>query len=468
MSLYILLKNFCIEAYRELVMMNELPRPPYDSLIIARNPIYTVRLSEMDSYKQLQQYMRNSGLSKRLHDIGHTWIWHEEVFHWLFLERVLAESRGESLDRRVFQTVYRRAQAELSRPTFTLRRIMVLNGVPQLKRRLLLSPHTYLRPIEFSVHHYEIGKLLSWAYHDKNRAPSFWLDPRCCLLIQDRIIKKGNEGKDLLNAREERRHQVDLVVKALRLSINSPVFVKSTFASYLSCFPLLPIAFEETEEFRDISIEVGRDITRREVQDIKTHFDFISSSEPAAGASEQFFNSALDRFSASFRFRDIQQSIIDLIVALEALFPVGEELRYRLAVSVASLLGTNDRERQRFFRSTYAGYKLRNAIVHGRGNQAKNMANALKELFPELEGKTNSEVNKHIGGALKELQFIVRKTLRAYITLKISDSQASWPTADDYDYLLFDLERCHQIQKQLGIKTTTEEVPDFKYWKAIG
>ena len=260
---------------------------------------------------------------------------------------------------------------------------------------------------------------------------------------------------------------VQLVVKALRLSFNSPVFVKSTFASYLSCFPLLPIAFEEVEEFRDISVDVSRDITRSEVQDLKIHFNFINSSESSEGASEQFFESALDRFSASFRFRDIQQSIVDLIVALEALFPVGEELRYRLAVSVALLLGTNDRERQMFFRSTYAGYKLRNTIVHGRRNQEKTRANALKELFPELEGKTNAEVNKYIGRALSELQFIVRKTLRTYINLKVHDSQASWPAADDYDYLLFDLERCHQIQKQLGIKSITGEVPDFTYWQAI-
>jgi len=95
-------------------------------------------------------------------------------------------------------------------------------------------------------------------------------------------------------------------------------------------------------------------------------------------------------------------------------------------------------------------------------------ANALKELFPELEGKTNAEVSKHIGRALRELQFIICKTLRAYINLKVHDLKASWPAADDYDYLLFDLERCHQIQKQLGIKPTTGEVPDFTYWQAMG
>ena len=79
MSLHAFLKNFCAEAHRKLFMMNEIPRPPYDSPIIAGNPIYTVPLSEMNSYTQLQQYMRSSGLIENLHEIGHTWMWHEEV-----------------------------------------------------------------------------------------------------------------------------------------------------------------------------------------------------------------------------------------------------------------------------------------------------------------------------------------------------------------------------------------------------
>jgi len=51
--------------------MNELPRPPYDSPLIAEDPIYTVKLSDMNSYKLLRQYMKDSGLSERLHDLRH-------------------------------------------------------------------------------------------------------------------------------------------------------------------------------------------------------------------------------------------------------------------------------------------------------------------------------------------------------------------------------------------------------------
>jgi hypothetical protein len=310
--------------------------------------------------------------------------------------------------------------------------------------------------------------LLWWRYQDKNRSPSFWFDPRICLLVQDRIIKKENEGRDLLTSIEEMRHQAQLVVKALQLSVNSPVYSKAAFASYLSCFPLLPIAFEEVEEFRDISVEVGRAITRSEVRDLRTHFTFISQSEPSGGNKAQFFNSALDRFSVSFRFRNIQQGIVDLVVALEALFPVGEELRYRLAVSIASLLGISDQERNRFFRSVYAGYKLRNTIVHGRSNQTDSMAKSLKELFPELEGKSTAEVNKHVGRAVRELQLIVRQALKAYIHMRTHHAQAIWPDAEDFDYLLFDSEKRHQIQKQLGIKHIAKKEPVVTYWQSVG
>lgn len=449
--------------------MNELPRPPYDSPTIARNPIYTVPLSKMKSYTQLQEYMHSSGLMDRLHDVGHSWLWHEEVFHWLFLERVIAESWGTTLNEQAFEKVYRRAKAELSRPTFHRRRIVVVSGIPQLKGHLILCLGVYLRPIDFSTSHYEVGNLLWWRYQDKNRAPSFWIDPRSCLLIQGRVIKKGDDGRDLLDSREEMRRQAQLVIRALRLSVDTPIFSKAVFASYLSCFPLLPVAYEEVEEFRDISVEVDRTINRREGRDLKTYFRFISQSEPQGEAVEQFFHSALDRFNDSFRVRRIKQSIVDLIVALEALFPVGEELRYRLATSVASLLGTNDRERKNLFRQTYAEYKLRNAIVHGRGDQAERTARALREFFPELEGRPTTKVNKHIAKAVRELQRIVRQALRAYIHMKAHNAQAQWPDAEDFDYLPFDSERRHQIQKRLGIKhMAREEEAKFTYWRSLG
>jgi hypothetical protein len=463
------LKKFCAEAYQNLITMNELPRPPYDSPLIAHNPFYTYPLSKMSSCTQLQQYMRSSGLLNKLHDIGHMWSWHEEVFHWLFLERVLSKSWGISLDEKAFDRVYHRAIAELSRPTFIRRRIVVLNGFPQFKSRLVLCPGVYLLPTDFQTRDYVLSNLLWHRYQDRNREPSLWLDPRICFLVQDRVIRKGDEGKDLLTSREEMRDQAQLVIKALRLSVDSPVHSKATFAAYLSCFPMLPVAFDEVDEARDISIEVDRAIKRREIQELRKYLSFISHNESQEVSVDQFFYSALDRFNVSFRFRDIKQSIVDLNVALESLFPVGEELRYRLAVSVASLLGINDQDRNNLFRKVYSGYKLRNAIVHGRKDLAGSMAQALKEFFPELEGKPATVVNRSIGNAVRELQLIVRQALRAYIYIRTHSPQSKWPPiAEDFDYLLFDSERHHQIQKQLGIKHIAGEVSQITYWQSIG
>lgn len=455
MSLYKSLKDFCTDAYHELVAMGELPRPPYDSPVIARNPLYTIRLSKISSCKNLQQYMRSSDLLGKLHDVGHTWLWHEEVFEWLFLERVIGESSGTVLDGRVFDKVFRRAQAELSRTSFRIRRIVVLSGVPNLRQPIKLSPGVYLFPIDFSTHHYRLADLLGWRYQDRHRAPVFWIDPDSRLLIQTRTIKKGDDGKNLLDSLEQMRYEAEQVVKTLRLSLDTPVLCKQIFASYLSGFPLLPIDHVELEESKGFSVSVSRPIKRKEIRDIRTYHKFISQSTSGAKQEPQFFQSAIDRFADSFRFTHIEQSIVDLIVALEALFPVGEELRYRLAICVASLLGTNNRERKDFYRKVYAGYKLRNSIVHGRRNKANSMAKALREFFPELPAKTSAEVNevnRYTGRAAGELQKIVRRALTAYIYMRTENTQTQWPTAGDLEYLPFDSQKSREVQKKLGIK----------------
>ncbi len=459
---------FCTDAYNELVEMRELPRPPYDSLLIARNPLYTVRLSEMDSYKNLQEYIRTSGLQKKLHDVGHTWLWHEEVFEWLFLERIIAESGEPELDERAFDRVFRRAQAELSRNSFRIRHIIVLEGVPDLKRSIELSSGVYLSPIDFSGHHYRLATLLGWRYQDRHRAPAFWIEPDSRLLIQTRVVEKGNEGKNLLDSRENMEYEARQIVRVLRISLDTPVFHTQFFSSYLSTFPLLPIGHQEVEESKRFSISVTRPIKKNEIRDIRAFHTFISQSTSGETQVPQFFQSAINRFDGSFRVTQARQSIVDLIVSLEALFPIGEELRYRLATCVASVLGTNDNERKELYRKVYTGYKLRNSIVHGRRSQADSMANALKDFFPELRDKPVDEVNRHIGKAVRELQKIVRRALVAYVYMITNHTQAEWPDTDDLEYLPFDSQKRREIQKNLGIKRSKGNQSEVTFWRALG
>lgn len=456
MGLYTLMKAFCIDAYKELLAMKELPRPPSNSPLLARNPYLThweSKLYELQSHEELQKYMQTSGLQQKLHDVGHTWVWHEEVFEWLFLERLIAESSGgDAVDKEVFDNVFKHAQTELNRPFFRIRRITALVGVPDLKRPIELSKGIVLSPINFSTHHYQLADLLGWRYQDKHRAPAFWLDPDSRLLIQTRVVKKGDDGKGLSDAREQMRYEAKQMVKAIKVSLDTTVLEKHIFASYLSSFPLLPINYEEIEETKGISVSNTHPIKRKEINDIRSCYKLIAPGGPGGVQEPPFFLGAVDRFATSFRASQLEQSVVDLIVSLEALFPGGDELKYRLATYVASLLGTKDSERQKLYRQVSAGYRLRNTVVHGgRKDHTESMANALKDFFPELKGKPANEVNKHIRKAVWQLQKIVRSALGAYVHMRTSSPESEWPNTNELECLLFDSQKCREVQKRLGI-----------------
>jgi len=450
MSFYTLLKRFCVDAYLELTHMLELPRPPADSPIIARNPRFTHPLSKLDSHKNLQTYMQETGLSEKLHDAGHTWFWHEEVFEWLFLEQLLGNSYGKELNVKIFDTVFKRAQLEILRPFCRMRRITILTGFPELRRKLDLSNGVAIVPIEWSTHHYEIADLLGWRYQYRHRSPSFWIDPGSRLLIQTRDIPKGNDGKNLLDDRKAMRDEGINVVNSIRVAIDTPIYSKQVYFSHISSFPLLPIYHSEPEGSEGFSLDTFRPITKKEINNFRVCYRFLKENDKNEKLIPQFFTSAYSRFADSYRFTQREQSVVDLVVALEALFPVGDELRYRLASYVALVLG-KDKQKKELYRKVSAAYKLRSSIVHGRKNQAESMASALKEFFPELREKSITDVNKNIWKAIRELQSIVRTALNAYINMKTRDENAVWPDNEDLEYLPFDSKKCCSVQKRLGL-----------------
>lgn len=447
MSLRRLLKNFCIDAYRELTEMKELPRPPFNSPLIADNIYLTHPLSQLPSYKQLIDYMRESGLLKKLQDIGHTWIWHYEVFEWLFLERVIAENYEPIFNLRVFNKVYRYALNELARKSFRIRRITVLDGIPKLSTTLKLSDGLLLCPLINPD--YDITRLLHANSHNKNRQPSLWINPESHLLVQDRLLIKGNRGSELHQLLERLEIESDITIKTLKLCVDTRFCPKAVYSSYISNFPLIPIIRTEFEEYSDIWFTEQRHITKKERLDINRTFKFIQGEK-----EPEYFETALSRFADSYRVKHVEQNVVDLIVALEAMLGVRvEELRRRLATNAAFLLGKNDLERQILFRQVSAGYKLRNSIVHGGRNQTREMSNALKEFFPELNNKTQTAVIPYITKAVKELQNVVRLVLKAYIYAKSRGTLSKWlEDEDDFLYLPFAAKKRSVIQKQLGLR----------------
>ncbi len=215
MHLRDLLRNFCIDAYSELAKLRELPRPPFNSPLIAGNEYLTHPLSKLSSHKLLQDYMRKSGLYDKLHNTGHVWYWHYEVFEWLFLERVIAESYENSFDIKVFNKVFSYASSELTRNSFRIRRITTLNGLPRLSNAIKLHTGLLLSPVKDGG--YDLGRLLYSRFHNKDREPSLWVDSDSSLLVQDRVIVKEDRGNALLHVREQLDSETNMVIKTLKL-----------------------------------------------------------------------------------------------------------------------------------------------------------------------------------------------------------------------------------------------------------
>jgi len=265
-------------------------------------------------------------------------------------------------------------------------------------------------------------------------------------------VQKGSDGEDLLAATKEFQDQSETIFKTLRVSIDTPVVPKALYQAYLSGFPLLPLNHIEFEEYGGKSLVGGGPISRARLRLMRKALRIIGSMGEK-GQVPAHIRTAIDRFSQSFRHRHLEQSVVDLVVALEALFGVDqEELRRRLARNVAYVLGVGDSQRETIYRRVGSAYKLRNAIVHGKRNQAKEMSTALRSFFPDLpDNAEQSTVLLYLERAVDALQGIVRSALRAYIHLHTHSPDITWPDSEQLDILPFRPHELRILQRRLGV-----------------
>lgn len=118
-------------------------------------------------------------------------------------------------------------------------------------------------------------------------------------------------------------------------------------------------------------------------------------------------NIAVRRFNLSYS-SDFEGKIIDQMIAFESLFlGYDQELKYRLALRTAFLLGKYDKEeRNNVFNNMRKAYNLRSEIVHGN----KEVDNAkLQEIIPQTEEYLRQSIRKFLsmllqGHTLKSLR----------------------------------------------------------------
>ena len=82
----------------------------------------------------------------------------------------------------------------------------------------------------------------------------------------------------------------------------------------------------------------------------------------------QSLRTALNRFNSSYERRTLSDRLIDLVIALEALFGDGESssITYKVAMRCACWLKQPGSGRQKTFRDVRKSYAYRSKVVHGR------------------------------------------------------------------------------------------------------
>jgi hypothetical protein len=166
---------------------------------------------------------------------------------------------------------------------------------------------------------------------------------------------------------------------------------------------------------------------------------------------------AIGRFLRSYEIKNWFENLLDLTIALEALFQPtdNEELSHRISLRCAWLLTGDRRTEESIQDRTYdcvrAMYRLRSAIVHGSSPKTKDI-----EKWISILARTKYERSKD--WELRELAVesargIVRRSIRACMKLseKPPSNRLRWPFPDDFDRDIPILKQQRQWQKAAGI-----------------
>ena len=120
---------------------------------------------------------------------------------------------------------------------------------------------------------------------------------------------------------------------------------------------------------------------------------FVEKFWPVLSNIPKNLQTAMARFSSSYEKRDVADRMIDLIVALEALFGDGEAggIAYKVAMRGACWMHAAENERYTAFDTIKELYRYRSKVIHG--NSGKDLTS---QRVNQLEGMVRSGLRKFL------------------------------------------------------------------------
>ncbi|HUW95124.1 MAG TPA: hypothetical protein VMW58_05010 [Anaerolineae bacterium] len=454
-QLRIYLRQFVQEALAHLRHLGELPRPRSAPLGIAGRFRLEQELGDLASYKALDVYLAVSGIAQKLVNAGHCWAWHREVFSFLFIEQYLNSSRADRYDPAVFATIYRRAESEIFSHTVTLRRISMIHGIPVPPNKIHLERGLTVVPCTLQESRETLQNML-WQRFQPRPLDCLILG-KGALLVNDIKARKDDDGRPIMRCRDDARLDERLSLLAMRLCCDGFIYAGPLFEAELSRFPLWPAHRWDPEESRLLLVESNRQLTGTEARRLRISSRALKrlANSPSGGRNRApALRQALRRFDQSFRPADEESNIVDLVVALEALYlpEGGGELRYRMATNVANLLGHRDEQRLSIFRQVLLAYDIRNTLVHGRTRPLKDLTKHVRNFLSEAGmGRGQGQLERDLEKVGTRLRQMVRDSIQAYFGVTQAFDRTPeldrWPDIGKFNEMGFDAKARRELQK---------------------
>lgn len=131
---------------------------------------------------------------------------------------------------------------------------------------------------------------------------------------------------------------------------------------------------------------------------------------------------ALKRFNFAHERVDVEDRLIDIMIGFETLFSESTtEIRYKISLRTAILIGKNLDERKIIFKLMQVAYDMRSSLVHGKKLEARiRISDPINKEY--AIGEIIDLIRSRLSSSIKEFIFLSRSKTHSQILNKLHDS----------------------------------------------
>lgn len=440
------------------------PRPPAARRLRAGYDFYYRDLESIQEANNLVQHLASDNEIKTTYfsqsSAPELWILYD---YWMrLLLNILCETEGRLISKGVFCKWFKRFIKELYSDTAVWRTVDTVTGLIVCDGELRFDQATALT----SIPAYNLrGALLGQErYFTEDWRPSG--HDKATIITTVKVAKRQYAGlldppPHLLSSTERSL----AVIEAVRLIKPGAPRLHCHAMAHLSNFPLSdPLAYCDREgkiglyereaileklDFRNV-MHLWRELMNTKYADRLPRQSKLSAMD-----------TALARFSNTYKLRNWLDRILDLTIALESLFGPrdNQELKHRIALRAAWLLSSDKKDDEdsekatnRIYNSIRTMYDIRSCRAHGgipKDNEIRKWVQTLSRVKYD-----DSKYWEILEVALESARDIVRKAIKACTALgRLGPDGPHWPLPKNFDENIVICGQRRVWQKAAGIKS---------------